>query len=243
MTNIEEKFDVGYENLLAGALIRFGKVDENDMTVLIDEFYNMYGVDVTKTHVFNPNIVNVKETYELSGETEKEKFDSRVALDKVQGSKVKAFIGGVSPEMLALRKIELQEGIMKDSVHKYNVDEIVAISKLLNEGSLTLSWNDDCIPNDYEEIVVTQLGRVRLFSMDCTVEIEEFKKLLDENGYDSALIPDFLMAQNFRRGVYEILNLDNFFDFCNTYDRNRYASKSEGSNKGKGYKKVPKDKK
>lgn len=246
MSEVMKKESVSYESLLAGALIRFGKVDENDMTILIDEFYAMYGIDVNKSHVFNQYINYEKGVYSVTGETELERFDSKVKLGEVQGAKVRAFIGGLSPETLVLRKVELLHGVKKDSVPKFNFEEFVAISKALNEGCLTIIWNDDVPHSDYEEIIVTQRGRVRLFMLDYCSEVEEFSKLLDESGYDSNLIYDFLMAQDLSGGVYEILNLDNFFAYCETYDRNRYASKKKDSdkkNKGVGYKKVSKDKK
>lgn len=245
MTKVIEKENISYESLLAGALIRFGKVDENDMTILIDEFYAMYGIDISKGYVFSQYFNCDKGVYSVTGDTELERLDSKVKLGEVQGNKVKSFIGCINPEVLALRKVELLCGVKKDSVQGFNFEEFVAISKAMNENYLTIIWNDDVPHNDYEEIVITQRGRVRLFMLDYCSEIEEFRKLLDESGYDSNLIYDFLMSQDLSLGVYEILNLDSFIDYCNVYDRNRYASKriSEGKNKGVGYKKVPKDKK
>lgn len=246
MLKFNKKDKISYESLVAGALIRFDKVDLADMDVLIDEVYSMYEIDVTKKPVFNPNINFEKGLYTLVGETEEERFDAKVRLGEIQGDKVKALIGCINPDILVLRKVELCGSIDKGEVSSFNVEEIVAISKVLNEGLLSIRWNNDCIPNDYEEIYLTQLGRKRLFCLEYFAEIEEFEKLLDSEEYDSGLIQDFLMTQDLTFGVYEILNLDNFFNFCDTYDRNRYASKQEKSDKkgkGTGLKKVPKDKK
>lgn len=247
MANIDvKKENVSYESLLAGALIRFDKVDEADMTILIDEFYAMYGIDVSKRHVFNQYITCENGVYTLVGDTPLKKFDSKVKLGEVQGEKVKSFMGCINPEVLVLRKVELLDGISKDEVPGYNLDEIVATTKALNEGYLTIVWNDDVPHDDFEQLLLTAKGRVRLFMLDYCSEIEEFTKLLDDNGYDSGLIYSFLLTQDFSFGVYEILNLDNFFNYCNTYDRNRYATKKKDSDKkgqGKGYKKVPEDKK
>ncbi len=246
MSNVDVKRDiVSYESLLAGALIRFGKVDENDMEILNEEFYAMCGNDINKTRIINPYIKCDKGVYTVVGDTELERFDNKVKLGEVQGEKVKSFIGCINPEVLVLRKVELLDGISKDEVSGYNLDEIVAISKAMNEGDLTIIWNNDVPHDDYEQILLTTKGRVRLFMLDYCSEIEEFRKLLDDNGYDSSLIYSFLLTQDFSLGVYEILNLDNFFDYCNTYDKNRYASSKsvDTDRSGKGYKKVPEDKK
>lgn len=240
---MEKVENISYESLLAGALIRFDKVDENDMAVLMDEFYAMYGIEIKKEHVFNQFIDYNKGVYAVVGNSELEMFDNKVKLGDVQGDKVKAFIGGVNAEVLALRKTELLGAIPKEDIKSVNFEELVSFSKVLNEGYLTIRWNDDVPHDDYEEIVMTQKGRLRLFMLDNCSEIEEFTKLLDESGYDSSLIYDFLMTQDLTNGVYEILNLDNFFRFCETYDRNRFASKKDSDDKGVSYKKVPKDKK
>lgn len=241
MIKDNKKSEISYESLVAGALIRFDKVDETDMEVLISEAYAMYGIYVDKKNIFNPYIKSNKGSFAVAGEIEEERFDAKVKLGEIQGDKVKALVGCINPETLVLRKVELLGMINKDEVSKFNVDEIVAISKALNENLLTIRWNSDLIPNDYEEIYLTQLGRMRLFYLDYSAEIEEFEKMLGSEGYDSSLISDFLMTQNLTLGVYEVLNLDNFFNFCNTYDRNRYASKKNDN--GTGLKKVSKDKK
>lgn len=240
-----KKDNVNYESLVAGALIRFDRVDEADMTVLVDEFYAMCGIDINKSYIFSQYINSDKGNYSVAGNTELERFDAKGELGKIQGDKVKSFIGCINPEVLVLRKVELLESVSKEDIQGYNFEEFVAVSKALNEGYLTMVWNDDNLPNDYEEILLTATGRVRLFMLDYCAEIEEFTKLLEDNGYDSSLIYDFLLSQDLSFGVYEILNLDNFFDFCNTYDRNRYAPKkrNNGEDKSKGYKKVPEDKK
>lgn len=125
----------------------------------------------------------------------------------------------VNQEEEILRRVKENEVSMEELQSFFSKEEEAVVHQLLAQGFLTTRWNDDALPNDFLELVLTRLGEVRLFKKEYAKEVDEFLQLLDASSYDSSLIDDFLKTQDLEKGVYEIFNLDCFTSFCSLYDR------------------------
>ena len=90
----------------------------------------------------------------------------------------------------------------------------------------------------YQVVKLTKRGELYLFLIDYKDEIDVFKVLLVEHGYDSLLIDAFLITQNLSMDIKEILVLDNFREFVDNYDmafsENEKYTKSDGKVRGLG---------
>lgn len=212
-----KKVIVTFENILAGLLLRFGKASLIDIKVIQDDLFNRCGVLMSPTVLDYKGIHNFimkmqDNYYPLEG--------SQEVLEDKQGEYMSSYFSNINIEDLILLKVnEL------GTVSEYQVSNVFCneqeevISKLIEDLRMVYVWNNDVPYDDYQELHLTFLGNARVFELQNNTEIEEFKQLLISEGYDASLVSEFLRVQDFSRGVYEILNLDNFLQFCYTYDR------------------------
>lgn len=212
-----ERMKITMENLLAGLLCKFGEVDLIDVDIVVD--YCICNDIVVKRSTDDMN--GLAEFVEKTSYGYLVKDDEvRRALDEKQGELVRSFLEAINVEDMALKRALILGVVpVAEVADKFNKLEVEAVDGLVQKGLLRISWNDDVPHEDYEVICLTKLGEKRLFELECFRFVEEFRQLLQSSGYDVGLMDDFLVVQDFTKGVYDILNLDNFLDFCNTYDR------------------------
>ena len=220
-----EKVKVSFENILAGLIVRFGKANVTDIKVIQDDLFSRYGVLMSPFALdykgISAHITKIGDNYYALD-------DAKKVLEEKQGDFMKQYLTNINVEDLVLLKInelgtvpEYQEGMV------FSEEQEQLLPKLADELKIVYVWNNDVPYDDYQEVQLTFLGRARVFELQYSEELEEFKTLLASEGYDVSLIPDFLRVQDFTKGVYEILNLDNFLLYCCTYDR--AARVSEGT--------------
>ena len=212
---------VSYENIVAGLLLKFGRVDKNDIDVVIEMLLDNgiiencpspYALDYRGISSY---IVQLGENYYIV-----DSLEARKCLGAKQGEVFKEFIDTINIEEFVLRKINKLNAIPEYAIASvFNEQHEKVIDKLREQFLVVDVWNDDVPYEDYLEIQLTNMGRARLFQYEYKEEVEEFKKLLTSSSYDVNLLEDFLRAQDFSLGVYEILNIDNFLQYCNMFDR------------------------
>lgn len=71
----------------------------------------------------------------------------------------------------------------------------------------------------YQEIRLSNLGKLRIFKIDNEKEIKRFTEMLKSMRYDINLLDDFLIKQDLDLPVWRVLDLVNLNKFCNDYDR------------------------
>lgn len=220
-----EKVKVSFENILAGLLLRFGKANVTDIKVIQDDLFNRFGVLMSP---FALDYHGISNSIMKMGDNYYPLENSKEVLEGKQGDFMRDYLANINVEDLVLLKINELGTVSEYQTSTVFCDEQErVIDKLVDDLKVVYVWNNDVPHDDYQEVQLTFLGNSRVFELQNGSELEEFRQLLTSEGYDASLIPDFLRVQDFSKGVYEILNLDNFLLYCNTHDR--AASVSEGT--------------
>lgn len=223
-----EKVKVSFENMLAGLLLRFGKVSMTDLKIVQDDLYNRYGVLMSPFALDYRGISNVimkvgDSYYPIM------KDDVKTVLEDKQGEFMKSYLAELNVADMVLLKINELGAVPEYLMGTvFNDEQEKEVSKLVDDLKVIYVWNNDVPYDDYQELQLTSFGVSRVFELQYREQIEEFKELLKSSGYDVNLLPDFLRAQDFSRDVYDILNLDNFLYYCNVYDRAARVEEQKG---------------
>lgn len=213
-----KKVNVSFENLLAGLILRFGKASSIDLKVVQDDLFNKFGLAMSPFaidyHGISNYIMKVGDNYYPISD------EAKVVLDEKQGEFMKSYLEALNVEDFVLLKLAEYGNIPEYMFGTLLVEEQEkVVSKLVEKFKVVYVWNDDVPHEDYQELQLTSLGEARVFELQYSEQVQEFKELLISSGYDASLIPDFLRTQDFNKGVYEVLNIDNFLLYCNKYDR------------------------
>lgn len=222
------KVKVSFENMLAGLLLRFGKVSMTDLKVIQDDLYNRYGVLMSPFALDYRGISNVimkvgDSYYPVISD------DAKAILEDKQGEFMKSYVAELNVADMVLLKINELGAVPEYLMGTvFNDEQEKEVSKLVDDLKVVYVWNNDIPYDDYQEVQLTSFGATRVFELQYREQVEEFRQLLTSEGYDVNLIPDFLRAQDFSRDVYDILNLDNFLYYCNVYDRATRAEDPQG---------------
>lgn len=239
-----KKVRVMFNQLIAGALLKFGKLDSVDITLLmqgissIAEVVNNDSERINEYFVMGNGSVILNDCYI----NKIYKKLNNTFLERMQGDFVKRYMDNLDIEEFVLRKIKLLNNgcVPKDDlIHTFSISQINTMVSLYEKGYIIDYWQEECIYDDYQAIELTKRGEVYLFLRDNKKKIDQFARLLRDNGYDEVLIQAFLITQDLERRPIDILTIDNFIAFCNEFDRCPYVS---GDRKGCSRVRVPDNK-
>lgn len=220
MTTNTEKEIIYFEQLIAGLLLKFKRIDNLTLKIISDEISKIKIVNLT----YNDDIIKsyVEETA-YGHEIKKEYLDDTGNIlsyvsdifESYVDSVVKEYLNKLNVEDLVMRKVlDLEVVTPADISFRFNEEEQVAMRNLVSKGYLVNLWDDEITNKEYMQIVLGEAGRKRAFELTFSEYVEEFKKIVAASGYDVSLVEEFLIAQDYNRGVFEILNLDSFLDYC-----------------------------
>lgn len=216
-----EKEKVKVEQLVAGLLLKFGKLDEFDLSLLIKDINKVffeeayveldyesenYYVMSDGTIILNPSYI--KQVY---------KNINNNLLERTQGSVVKKCLDNLDIANFVLRKIKLMGSgcvVVDDLNSNFSVSQIGVMTNLYADDFIVDYVHKDVLYGDYSAIKLTQKGEVSCFLSTYSDEVAEFARILERFRYDSALIPEFLMTQNLSKPVQEILMSTKFLTYC-----------------------------
>lgn len=224
MGDFMEKMTINCEDLLALLLAKFKKIDFMDLQaldkVIYQDWYEVIGVKNYDTYVDDINNFNTYMNYLEN----KNDFDEHLKkiLSKKESSKVYEYLENLDIKELVLRKIKKQGAIHRFEINNYNELERIASDELFSMNALTMRWNDDIVYENYQEIALTQVGKIYLYKKDNKDEIACFNKKLQKNNYDEELIDDFLMKQDLTVTPDQLFTMDNFNTWCCIHDRNPF---------------------
>ena len=231
---------ITFEELAVLSFLKFAKLDEIDMTLLIKSISSIADIEIkddsSEYFITKDGNVILEKSYI-------EKFNKNVDIElfeNISGYAVQKYIGNINMREFVLRKIKLLGPgcVVKDDIsNSFSIVQIRAINKLYQEKYIMDYWHKDDIYGDYEAIKLTKRGELELFLIDNQQEVSTFAKLLSHNGYNSLLIEPFLITQDLGKKSVEVLTLDNFIEFYNEYDVNPYIDNFRQSNYSR--KKVP----
>ena len=224
---MRDKKDARFEQLIAGALVKFEKIDYVGLTLLSGGL-GLSGVtlsdgpiiDIGRYITIEDGNVSLKEGLSLDN-TMCGYFTLREKLDNYQGDKIRKYLASLNIKNFIMRKIREYPSIPVEKKENYFSGlEISYLEELLKDGYLTVIWNDDYIPEDFQEYKLTKKGEVALFKEDNIDLLTDFILTLESACYDPSLLDDFLMAQNLHDKPQELLTLYNYEIFGDLYDRN-----------------------
>lgn len=224
---MRDKKDARFEQLIAGALVKFEKIDYVGLTLLSGGL-GLSGVtlsdgpiiDIGRYITIEDGNVSLKEGLSLDN-TMCGYFTLREKLDNYQGDKIRKYLASLNIKNFIMRKIREYPSIPVEKKENYFSGlEISYLEELLKDGYLTVIWNDDYIPEDFQEYKLTKKGEVALFKEDNIDLLTDFILTLESACYDPSLLDDFLMAQNLHDQPQELLTLYNYEIFGDLYDRN-----------------------
>lgn len=217
-----DKRKVSFEQIAAGALLKFGKLESADISLICKELSRYAEIDLNdentdKYFIMSDGsiLLNLKYVYKFYGKM----YDSLVEL--VEGSIVEKYFANLSMSEFVLKKIKmLGLGlVLPDSLKDiFSKRQIGVIDELYNRGFIENYMHEDLTYGDYEAIRVTKRGEVALFYAKNRKNINAFLKVLREVGYDDKFINRYLLSQDLSLSCDEILSIDNFTLYCEKYN-------------------------
>lgn len=213
------KSEVTLNELIAGALLKFGRVDSIDMILLM--YLIKDSVDIVNNS-YNHNYFFMSDgIIKLNEEYTKRLFiavDNDMFLDRLQGNVVRNYLNDLDVSEFLLRKIKLLGSINVENYrHFFSSSQISLIDMLRDKGYVC-----DKIIDGSRIIKITKKGELSLFLVDNHNEIDKFRKELQSNGYDDILLEAFLITQDLDKWLKDILTIENFLVFCDNYDKCPY---------------------
>ena len=217
---------ITFDQLAALSFFRFGKLDGVDMTLLIKGTRDIVEVELRDEtddyFIMTDGMIMLEKSYiqRFNKNVDRELFDG------IPGSAIQKYLDNIDIVEFVLRKIKLLYPccVSEDELgNNFSSLQMRIMKKLYQEGYIMKYLQDDPVYDDYQAVKLTKRGELYLFLVDNKIEIDKFRNLLDENGYNSVLVDSFLITQDLSREVNEILTLDNFITFFGEYDVNPYA--------------------
>lgn len=214
-----KKEKVTFEQLAAGSLLKFGKLESADMALLIKEISKYAEIErsddsLDKYFVMGDGSVLLNEKY-VHKFYYSNMYDSLI--EKVQGSIVEKYFSTLNITEFVLKKIKMigLGFVVKDGLRDvFSKRQIDAMDELYKRGFIEDYMQEDDVYGDYEAIRVTQKGKVALFIADNRKEVRAFLTVLRNSGYSDKFLSEFLLAQDLNLPCKEILSIDNFTLFC-----------------------------
>lgn len=218
---------ITFDQLTAGALLKFGRLDSVDMTLLIGDLGSKYEIIHDKCDIgysyfllCNGNILLNEECLMRYWGS----VDNKI-LEKIQGNVVKEYMDNLDVFMFTLRKIRLfgLGVVVKEAFFDSFCEEQLKCIEGLHEKDFIEDYiQEDARYGDYEAVRITQEGKIKLFSIDNKRVIEHFLDVVRYNGYDGRLFNEFLLNQDLDRNCYEILTLNNYKEFSlNRFEKSK----------------------
>ncbi len=219
---------IGFDSLLAGAALKFDKIDQYDLELLI-EFLKTYHIEVEESEILK-SFDEVRHQMELIIKSE----EILPYLMKIQKEEVSECLAQLDIYEFTLRKILLMGSVNKENCSEnFNSLECTHIEYLMDNGYLTTAWNDDIFHDDFEEIRLTKKGCAYLFKKHHANFVNAFARVLSSLDYDVELLDEYLNLQDYGVGddfLYDqtairICNVKSFENFFEEYDRCPYVKK------------------
>lgn len=222
-----KKIDVSYLQIVVGLILKFGNIDVNDISVLmdmvdIDDLTEVIDKDIGKYICKNDNgryefdISVIRRYYE-------DIDDFYEVMRDYQGEYVGDILDGIDLFEFVLRKIKMKDNVLIDNYDKnFSGIERCIIKELKKRKYINDYWYD--VSDDCLSTMVAMFGDLYLFKIDYVDEIDNFSKIVRDSGYNDKLLDAYFVTYRFDMGIEyvrnNIMNIDNFLDFCCLYGIN-----------------------
>lgn len=244
-TNIENE-TIYFEQLIAGLLLKFKRVNNLTLKIIGEDIGKKKNVsfnyrDTSIKQYINETSIEHSVKQEYLDKDGNLCLEVRNILDSYTDKFVKDYLDNIELVDLIIKKVADLEILTPADVLNQSEIEQACIREMIDAGYL-INLLSENTTGKYVEVVLSKLGKKRAFELifpDCVVE---FRKLISSSGYDVSLVDEFMIEQDFSKGIYEILNLDSFLSYCDNAGKIPVANGVSGLEykridykKGKGF--------
>ena len=178
-----KKNDVSYLQIVVGLILKFGNIDVNDISVLMD----MIGIDnfslVKDNNIGKYICKNDNGRYEFDLSVVKRYYenidDFSLVMGEYQGEYVRVFLEEIDLFEFVLRKIKIMGKVLVDNYDKdFSEIERFVITELKNRKYLNDFWydySDKCLST-----MIMMFGDLYLFKIDYADEVDNFSKIVSD---------------------------------------------------------------
>lgn len=214
---------VMFDRLVAGTILKFGKVDSADITLIVKDIDSVFEVDIDKEDISkyfvmrNGNILLNEDYVNYIY-----KNINNFLLEKMSVNMIARYFDNLDIENFVLRKINLLGlgYIPKDDlIHNFSVIQLHALKNLYEKGYVLDYLHKDLIYGDYCAVKISKIGIIKLFVDDNYMMVNRFYKTLIDLKIDVSMLDNYLMSVNLNVDIMDILDTDNYLDFCENYDK------------------------
>lgn len=223
-----DKEKIKFEQIAAGALLKFGKLESADISLIMDELKDLIEVEVDEEDNLSKYMI-MSDGGILLNERFVHMFYENMygtLIKMVDGTVVEDYFTNLDISRFVLKKIKMigLGFVVKDGLRDiFSKKQIDAMVELYEMGLIEDYVQEDSVYGDYEAIRVTQKGNVELFYGEYREQVKSFCGTLKILGYDKDIINTYLLSQNFENtSCDEILSLSSFRDYiCDNIDENK----------------------
>lgn len=225
---------ITFDQLVALSFLKFVRIDEIDITLVLRDVKDIAEVsvrdDTSEYFIMSDGSVILENRYI-------DKFYKNVDIslfESLRCGKVLNYFKNLDMFEFMLRKIQLLSNVCGDKFELNN--NLSFIQKNILAQLYKKRYIDDYSCKDdemYESVRLTKRGELYLYLIDNKEKIDEFKKLLEVNGYDLTFLDAFLISQDLNTPISEMLTINNFKVFCDNYEELLKISQKDDYKKAK----------
>ncbi len=224
------------EQLIAGAILRFGSIDKIDIKLLAIELKaqkiaiapDNKSIYLGEYIVCKNGVYSLKDGYSMDTNIS-DNYPLAKELENVACTELLNILFNMDIDLFTLKKISYLKAKVDEEANTFNVEERKSIKSLLDEHFIIKSWEGLAIYDEEQVFILTKKGKVKLYMAENPEIIASLEELLRSLRYNVALIPEFLETQNLDTFTIYIETIMDFERFCSTYDRDPRSPQQLGS--------------
>lgn len=228
MYNIERKGDtkmqsITFDELLAGALLKFKQIDNIDLLLLIRNLKEC-NIELSnqKENKILPFIIKKNVHFVLTDSLTLESkilledcLEAKKELMKITTPIVLQYLESMNPVFFTLEKINLLGSIKIENLATiFSEEELSSINKLKKNNYVA-----NVVSNNQEELILTEEGKLFIFEDKNKHDVAKFMEYLELLGYPAEIAYQFLKTRDL--DAYQITNesISEFMLYFNSLDQ------------------------
>lgn len=224
------------EQLIAGAILIFGKVDHIDIKLLESELKKQRLIVIpgsAKLYIgeyikCENGVYSLKDGYNM-GTIISDGYTLAKELENVASTELLNVLFNMDINLFTLKKIKYLRAKVDEEENTFNEEERKSILNLLENHLIVKTWEGLAIYDEEQVFTITKKGEVKLFMAENPELIVSLEEMLKALRYDTSLIPEFLETQNLDTFTIYIETIMDFEKFCSIYDRDPRGQVQRGS--------------
>ena len=206
-----------FERIIAGGILKFGKVDSVDISLIVKDIDKVFEIDIDKETmdkyvVFDDGNILLCDRFI----NEVYKNINYNKLEKLSVNMIDIYFKNMDMDMFVLRKIKLlgDRCVLRDDlIHNFSVVQLYSLWNLYNNGYVEDYLLEDSEYGDYKVVRISKLGFLKLFMDENYMDICKFHKDLMKMNVDCNFINGYFLEMDLGADKDYILNVDNYLDY------------------------------